>query len=162
MDSSALKPDTHHYLGIEMNQQVWTLLGQEARTERDDRRMEHFALASLYHWTRSHKYAPINAQRGHWLLARVYAVLERGDDALGHAERCMALTVELALSDFDRAYAHEGIARAHAAAGQTDQAKRQRRAAREAGDAIAKAEDKTLFMSDLASPPWFGVEPDQA
>ena len=102
-----MTPEAHHYLGIEMNQQVWTLLGKDDRDDRDNCRMEHFALASLYHWERSLRYTPINAQRGHWLLARVYAVLSRPDASLLHAEKCLSLTRELDLNDFDLAYAHE-------------------------------------------------------
>jgi hypothetical protein len=55
-----MEAQAHHYLGIEMNQQVWALLGQESRDESDARRMEHFALASLHHWERSPSYAPMH------------------------------------------------------------------------------------------------------
>ena len=65
VESHTMNPEAHHCLGIEMNEQVWKLPGQEDRDERDNRRMEHFALPSLYHWEQSPKYAPINAQRGH-------------------------------------------------------------------------------------------------
>ena len=153
-----MQPEAHHYRGIEMNQQVWKLLGQKDRDERDNRRMEHFALASLYHWEQSPKFAPINAQRGHWLLTRVYAVLARSNETLLHAEKCMSLTLELDLKDFDLAYAHEGLARAHASAGNTDKAKEQYRRAVEAGEAIAGDEDKTSFMGDLEGQPWFGMK----
>ena len=43
----------HHYMGIELNQQVWALLAKAERTDADNRRMEEFALASLFHWTQS-------------------------------------------------------------------------------------------------------------
>jgi len=108
MEAFVVRPEAHHYLGIEMNQQTWKLLGQEDRDDRDNRRMEHFALASLFHWGRSPKYTPINARRVHWLLARVYAVLERGDEA------------------------------------------------------IARDEDKKVFMSDLEGQPWFGMSPSSS
>ncbi len=158
VESAAVRPEVHHYLAIEMNQQVWKLLGHVVRDDKDNRRMEHFALASLHHWEGSPKYAPINAQRGHWLLARVYAVLERGDDAILHAERCMALTLELDLKDFDRAYAFEAAARAHASAGNAEKAKEQVRSAHQASEGIAKDEDKKIFLSDLQAEPWFGID----
>ena len=65
----------HHYMGIEMNIQTWNLLGKEDRNEKDDARMINFAHVSLYHWRKSHKYKPINEQRGQWMLSHVYAVL---------------------------------------------------------------------------------------
>ena len=55
----------HHYMGIEMNIQTWNLLGKEDRNEQDDVRMVNFAQASLSHWRKSHKYEPVNEQRGH-------------------------------------------------------------------------------------------------
>jgi len=153
-----MKPEAHHYLGIEMNQQVWKLLEQKDRDDRDNRRMEHFALASLHHWEQSGKYTPTNAQRGHWLLGRVYAVLAHSDEALLHAEKCMSLIRELDLQDFDLAYAYEGLARAHASAGNTDMAMEHYQLACEAGEAIAGEKNKKIFMSDLTGQPWFGME----
>ena len=61
----------HHYMGIEMNIQTWNLLGKEDRNEQDDVRMVNFAQASLYHWRKSHKYEPVNEQRGAWMLSRM-------------------------------------------------------------------------------------------
>jgi hypothetical protein len=152
-----LSPENHHYLGIEMNQQVWKLLDQTERDERANQRMEQFALASLYHWQRSPNYKPLNAQRGHWLLSRVYAVLERGEEALTHGKRCMSLSVELDLKDFDLAYAHEAMARAYAATKNTDEATAHYVKASQAGATIADEKAKKIFGGDLEGPPWFGL-----
>jgi len=157
MPQFELSADAHHYLGIEMNQQVWALLGKETRDDKDNRRMEHFALASLHHWQNSPSYQPLNAQRGHWLVSRAYAVLGRGEQALGHAGQCMALTVELDLQGFDRAYAHEAMARAHAATGNRSEAAAHYEKATTASGAITGPEDKKLFLSDLQGPPWFSL-----
>ena len=153
-----ISPDAHHYLSIEMNQQVWKLLGQDQRDDQENRRLEHFALASMFHWHHSPKFQPLNAQRGHWLLSRVYAVLDRGQEALRQATQCLNLTKELDLKDFDRAYAHEAMARAHAAVGDADNAATHYGHALQAGEAIAGEEDRKLFVDDLTGPPWFGVD----
>ena len=153
-----MTPEAHHTLAIEMNQQVWRLLGIEDRTEIDNRKLEHFALASLYHWQHSPKFAPVNAQRGHWLLARVYAVLNAPQKAMAHAQQCMELTETLQLKDFDLAYAHEALARAHACEGSHSEALTHRQLAVHAGDDIAGEKDRTYFMSDLKEQPWFGLE----
>ena len=79
----------HHYMGIEMNIQTWNLLGKEDRNEQDDVRMVNFARASLYHWRKSHKYGPVNEQRGQWMLSRVYAVLGKGKEALSYANEVL-------------------------------------------------------------------------
>ena len=48
------------------------------------------ASASLYHWLQIG--TVVNAQRGEWLLARVYTVLEKPHPAMEHALRCQELT----------------------------------------------------------------------
>ena len=40
-------------MGIELNQQTWSLLENENRNEEDNSRMIAFANASLYHWKKS-------------------------------------------------------------------------------------------------------------
>ena len=157
MPDEGLPPEAHHYLGVELNQQTWALLAQEDRGERDNKRMLHFAKGSLHHWQRSHKFEPVHAQRGHWLLSRVHAVLEQGTQSLEHAEQCLQLTDELALQDFDLAYAHEAKARAHAANGDRDEAAKHHALATDAGQAISGEKDKEYFLSDLAQAPWFGM-----
>ena len=104
----------HHYMGRQLNNQTWDLLGEIDRNDDDDERMVYFAKASLYHWRKSSQFEPVNEQRGQWLLARVFAVLNRGDEALSHAENCMDITMNESFKDFDLAYAYEGKARAYA------------------------------------------------
>lgn len=128
--------------------EVWSLLEKQNRTEDENRRMVHAAHASLYHWL--HAGAAVNEQRGEWLIARVYATLGRAESALDHAQRCRAITEEHSdeMKDFDIAYAFEGLARAYALAGQADEAARFKKQAREAGNAIADAEDRKIFDHD--------------
>jgi hypothetical protein len=123
------------------------------------RGLESEPLGSLYHWHRSPRFTPVNAQRGHWLVARVCAVLGLGEKALEHAAACMNLTGELGLGDFDLAYAHEAVARARAASGDLETAQEAFHRAREAGEAIAGDKDKEVFQSDLVSAPWYGLDP---
>ena len=56
----------HHYMGIEMNNQTWSLLDKKDRSEQDDIRMINYAKASLYHWRKSDKYTIVNKKRGKW------------------------------------------------------------------------------------------------
>ncbi len=156
MESFELAPEAHHYLDIELNIQTWKLLEQDELTDKDKRRMEQFALGSLYHWHRSMKFAPVNAQRGHWMLARVYAVTGEPEKSLEQAKICMALTQELNLGDFDLGYAHEALARALAANGNPEAASTTYRAA--ISVPIAGEEDQRVFLGDLKAEPWFGLE----
>ena len=148
----------HHNMGIEMNIQTWNLLEKEGRNERDDARMISFAHASLYHWRKSHKYKPINEQRGQWLLSHVYAVLGKSKEALSYAKKTQKLTIEQNLKDCDRAYAYEALARANAAIGSKYESLKNLWNAQMVVNDIANEDDKNNFISVLESPPWFGVK----
>ena len=66
----------------------------------------------------------------------------------------MATCEASSLADFDLAYAHEALARAHACLGQAPEAKLHKDKA--AHVPIADSEDKEVVERDLASEPWFG------
>ena len=110
------KAETHQAMAAGLNGVVWELLalGPERTPEQDDR-MIHAAHASCYHWLEVG--TELHQQRAHWLLTHVYSELGHGEAALRHAKRCGELTEKHAdlMEDFDIAYAHEGLARGHAA-----------------------------------------------
>ena len=141
---------------VELNNLVWDLLGNEARTKEEDQKMVHAAHASHYHW--SEVGTAVNLQRGEWLISHVYAVLNRPDPALYHALRCMEITQEHDLVDFDLAYAYEGMARAYAAAGDKSECKKYLQLAKEAGEKIKAKEDKNIFFGDFESGPWYNMK----
>ncbi len=144
-------------LAREYNNQVWTLLENEDRTAADDEIMLHAAHASCFLWMQVG--TPLNHQRGEWLVARVYAVLGHGDAALRHARRCLELTERhhQLMSDFDMAYAYEGLARALAISGKLNEARKYYRLAEQAGQALKDPEDMKIFMGNLRSEPWGGL-----
>ncbi|MFX1420534.1 MAG: hypothetical protein ACFE9N_16680, partial [Promethearchaeota archaeon] len=83
----------------------------------DNLNMIHTVHTSRYHWgilVSEGKGGPTNLQRGEWIISRVYSVLERGEPALYHAKKCLELTKDNDIRDFDRAFAYEAIARASA------------------------------------------------
>jgi hypothetical protein len=147
----------HLELAKRTNGEVWELLGKDDRSAADDEQMVLAAFASLYHWR--HVGTEVNDQRGLWMIAHVFTVLGRSGLALEYAELCLALTEAHRdqMADFDVAYAYEGVARARALAGDTDEAQRYLAMARAAGDAIANPEDKKIFVGDLGSGDWYGV-----
>jgi DNA-binding transcriptional MerR regulator len=130
---------------------VWTLLETEERTQAQDDRMLHSAHASRYHWGQVG--GPQQLARGEWLCSRVYTVLARPEPALHHARRVLDLCEEHAIADWDLAFAHEALARAHAVAGDPDAAAAAVRAALRAADDIADPADRDLLLDDLATVP---------
>ena len=143
--------NNNHYMGIEMNNQTWSLLDKKNRREQDDIRMINYAKASLYHWRKSDKYTIANKQRGKWLISHVYAILGDSDEALSYAKETLKITKDNNLKDFDLAYAYESMARAHSIANNQSKSKEWYKKEKVAGDLIANEKDKEYFLLDLNS-----------
>jgi len=61
-------------------------------------------------------------------------------------------------AEFDHPFALEALARASAAAGAIDDARRHRAQVELAGASITEAEEGDSFLDDLAGGPWFGLD----
>jgi hypothetical protein len=133
-------------LGVELFNEAWRLM----ESREDDDRLLLVAYASAYHWSMAPECTPANRARSEWQLSRVYVVLGRGEPALWHAHRCLALCEENGIGDWDLAYAYEALARAAVLAGEPS-AHAWREKARAAGDAIADSEDREHFDEDYAT-----------
>jgi hypothetical protein len=140
----------HRQLGVDLFNHVWTLLDARERTREQGDELLHAAHASRHHWAQAGG-GPENLARGEWQISRVYVVLGRPEPALHHARRCLELCEEHGIGDWDVAYAHEALARAHALAGDGESAARHKRLAREAGDVIADPDDREHFDEDYAT-----------
>jgi hypothetical protein len=141
------------------NGQVWDLLSKPDRSPAENERMLYAAHASLYHWLNAGGSA-LHHQRGEWLLSHVYAELGWVEPALRHAARCLALTNEYAdlMQDFDKAYAYEGMARAHALAGDRETALKYLKLAETGAADIQNDEDREIFLGDFNGGNWHGLK----
>jgi hypothetical protein len=130
----------HRQIGVDLFNEVWRLM----ETREDDERMLHASHASAYHWSEAPECEPKNRARSEWQLSRVYTVLGRAEPALHHARRCLEICEEHPenMEDWDLPFAHEALARAHAVAGEADEARRHEQRARELGERIADPEDR--------------------
>ena len=138
-------------MGIEMNNQTWSLLDKKDRSDQDDIRMINYAKASLYHWKKSDKYTIENEQRGKWLISHVYAILGKSDEALSYAKQTLKITEDNHLKDFDLAYAYEAMARAYSILDNKHESKEWYNKAKIAGNLIEVEKDKEYFLLDLNS-----------
>lgn len=150
--------DLHRWFGVDLNNQVWreidagsvtpasTLLEREA--------LLYSAYASAYHWRQVG--SPANTARGEHLVARAAIAAGFPEVARHHAQRCLDLCREhpKAIEDWDLAFAHEGLARAAAASGDLEEARRHHAEATALGEAIADPEDRRVFQEELARGPW--------
>ena len=146
-----MTPEEERQLAVDLFNRTWTLLELPARTPEQGDELIDTAHASSYHWLQVGTAA--NRARSQWQLSRVYVVLGRPEPALHHAHRCLAWCEANpeALEDWDLPYAHEALARAHALAGDADEARRHAGRARELAAGVAGAEDREHLEADLAT-----------
>jgi hypothetical protein len=147
-----------HKLAVALFNKTWELIGKPDRSAEDDLAMIHIAHASAHHWLNASEVTPQNRSVGEWQCAHVYSILGMGESALYHAKNSLRIAESGDLEDWALASAHEGMARAAAAAGDKDLfAHHFAEATRLAGQ-IIDPEDRDHIQNDLASEPWFGMK----
>src|SRR4051812_15436843 len=102
---------THRRLAVDLFNRTWELMDEPLRSAAQTDEMIHAAHASRYHWGVGGE--PVNLARGEWQISRVYATLGRAEPALYHAQRSLDIVQANEIADFDLAFAHEALARAH-------------------------------------------------
>ncbi len=100
----------------------------------------------------------VNFQRGEWLLARIYALLNRPEASLYHAKECGEWTEKANLKGFDLAYSYKGLARPYACNKNRKKAQVHFKKALEASKSIEREDDREYFLKDMKAEPWFGIE----
>jgi DNA-binding transcriptional MerR regulator len=148
-----LDPETHRALAAGLFNRSWDLLEIEDRTARQDAELVDTAHASAWHWRQVGNAA--NEARGHWMLARVYSVLDHGAEALYHARRANEV-LDLGgdgIEDWDRPAAAEAMARALVATGDLEGAAEWKARAAELLQAVTDEEDRSVVEGDLAALP---------
>lgn len=107
---------THRAIAVDQFNRTWELLDQgDARTADEDLAMLLAAATSRWHWGQLGD--PRAAATGDWQVAHVLARLGAGELSLRFARRCLEAVVADEATGWRLASAHEGVARAHAAAG---------------------------------------------
>ncbi|MHA2249411.1 MAG: hypothetical protein ACXAD7_03565 [Candidatus Kariarchaeaceae archaeon] len=148
--------ECHKFMAVDCFNKAWEYIEMEDRTPEDDDMMIYATMSSRYHWGKIG--TPLNFARGEWQISRVFSILNRGQDALHHAEQCLKLTEEHDFKDFDLAFAYECRARASASMGNQGDFKKYFQLAEEAGEKIEGEGDRDYFFKDLKSGNWFGMK----
>jgi hypothetical protein len=151
--------ELHRYFGVELNNETWDLMDQIDATSPllDRERLLYGAYASCLHWLEAGN--EINHARGEHLIARAALAVGRTDLGLHHARRCLELVNEHAdqASAWDAPFAHEAVARALAATGESAQAKEHLDTAEQLAGEVDDAEDRKVLEDEIAKGPWFGL-----
>jgi DNA-binding transcriptional MerR regulator len=147
----------HRRLGRDLFNFTWTLIEKSDRTPTEIDEMIHAAHASRYHWSKAEGATTANLARGEWQCARVYSVLGRGEPAIWHARRCLELAEAATRAGdaepWDLPAAYEGLARAHAIAGDRAEAARWGDRAKAAIATVEDASDREPIEADIATLP---------
>ncbi|MGB3716981.1 MAG: tetratricopeptide repeat protein [Candidatus Promineifilaceae bacterium] len=146
-DKITFSPAMHRQLGVDLFNYTWTLIDKGDRTPDEAEIMVHAAHASAYHWRQVGK--PLNFARSDWQISRVYAVLNRPEAALYHAQHCLEICEAESIGDFDLAFAYEALARSYAIGRKQEEAQKYLELARQAGEQIKKKDDRSYFLDEL-------------
>lgn len=127
-------------------------------------RVLYAAHASHFHWGEIG--TSLEFERGEWQISRVYSVLNRFEEAIHHARRCLDICTENGIGDFDIAFAYEALVRAYSSAGDTEKSIEYIRLGEKAGELI-EDEGNPIYPDIckrlLSVPSSLGktIEPDQ-
>ena len=139
--------DNNKSIAVELFNQTWDLIEKNDKNQSDIDRMINAAHASRYHWEIAGE--AVNIARGEWLISRVYALLDRGEPCWYHANRCLEITLDNDLKDFDLAFAYESIARAAFINQNEVEMAKYLTLAQDSGALIASPDDQEYFFSEL-------------
>lgn len=139
----------HRIYAIDLFNLTWDLMEKADRSQMEIDRMIHAAHASRYHWEVVGE--PVNLARGEWQISRVYAILGRSEPCYYHAQRCLQLTLDNNLQDFDLAFAYEAMARAFNLLGNQEKTGEYLTLANAAGQEIKDEGDRKYFMDELST-----------
>ncbi|MEX0654766.1 MAG: hypothetical protein WD534_07515 [Phycisphaeraceae bacterium] len=139
----------HHHFAADCFNRTWELIVQRNRTAEQAQQMIHCAHASRWHWSQVADHTPNNLAIGDWLLARVYALTERPDEAMSYARPALQLAVDHDLGPFFIAYGHEAVARAAAVADDVATCSRHTQQMHAAILNITDSEDRDMLLQDL-------------
>ncbi|MGG3575296.1 hypothetical protein ABES25_08255 [Bacillus gobiensis] len=82
-------------------------------------------------------------------MSRVYALLNRAEPVLYHAEVNMDLIQKYKIADFDMAFAYEALARAYCVAGDLEVVQKNKALALIMSESISNEQDRKLLLPML-------------
>jgi hypothetical protein len=152
-------PHDHRQMAKDLWNRTWALLEKSDRTEEDIAELAEAAFASRWHWRQAG--TGVHAQRGEWMLGRMWCEVGVPAAAAWHLQRTEALTDanKADLSDFDFAFVIALRARVAAVSGDFKAAASEYAAAEAAGRRLAEADDRAEFARQLAGGNWGEFKP---
>jgi hypothetical protein len=137
----------HKRIAVLTNNSIWPILDKAEPTKDEIEEALHMAHTSLYHWSKVGQ--PINIARAEYMISRVYSAFSWAEPALYHAQRCLRITEETGVGDFDLAFAYEAMTRAYTVAGKKAECKKYRALTQKATNVVKNEEDRKICQAEL-------------
>jgi len=143
------KAELHKYFSKHCFNKAWDLIDKTDRTDEESEEMVHYAMASLFHWSKRDDCTDRHKSVGCWQVSRCYAL----DGNLKYAERYGKLCLEFSENDepFYLGYAHEALARVNALSGNMEEKEKHFNIAIDLSEKIKDKEEKEILLTDLKS-----------
>jgi hypothetical protein len=159
--SEDLNLEWHEKIAKDCFNKTWDFLDKKDLTPDEITEMIHTVHTSRYHWgvlVANGKGEPVNIQRGDWLIAHVYTILESKEPALHYANLCLNFTKKYHIGGFDLGFAYEGVARAYALTGDKENFEKYYKLAEGVAKNIDDKGDRDYFEGELKGGNWFGMK----
>jgi len=137
----------HKKMATETHNAIWPMLDKVNPTSQELEDAVHMAHASRFHWSKVGQ--PINLARADYIISRVCSAMGRPEPAIYHAMRCLEITQQTDIGDWDLAFAYESLTHAYATAGDRQQYENYLRMTKDAIAAIRDDEDKRTVQAEL-------------
>jgi hypothetical protein len=143
----------HRIFAASAFNQAWDLIEKPDRSAEDDGAMLAATFASRYHWEAVG--TDENRVVGDWQIAHVASLMGLAPLALRFARAALDRAVEQGFEGWRMASCHEGMARAHACAGNVTERDRHVKTARLLLDDVDDPGERTLVEAQLESVPGY-------
>ncbi len=146
-DSAVLQ--AHRFFAADFFNKCWDLIDKKNRTPDEDLQMIHLAHASRAHWEAVGN--PVNHAVGEWQISRVYAILNRPQEALYYAQACLNICQKNNITGFNLGFAYEALARTEFLLGNVAKADEYIALGKKAAVEVEIVEDREYLLGDLNS-----------
>lgn len=139
------------WFAVECNNRTWDIASQPERTPEEEREMVAAAYAAAFHWAKVG--TAVHIARADVTLAHALSIAGQGTLALEAAVRGLQFFAQRNGEDWDIAFAHLEVALAAYVRGDAARHRQHYALARQMGERIAEAEERSIFFGELAKVP---------
>ncbi len=143
------KAELHKYYSTHCFNEAWTLMDKTDRTTQESEDMIHYAMASLFHWSKRKDCTDKHKSIGSWQISRCFVLIGNLDKGEQYGKLCLNFSKKQ--SPYFKGYAHETLARVYHLMDKTDLKNKHLIKANELNDQIENDEEKQLLLNDLKS-----------